>query len=135
MNNINQVFVVDNDPSARNGLVRLLSTTGYNVSSYASTKDFLGSLESNVIGCLVLDADTPGLSGIELLNQLKAFNADLSIIIISSNNDRAIQGKSWQKKADAFFRKPVDGTALIDSIEWALRSKSMNDNNSNVKTE
>ena len=133
MNKTNTVFVVDHDPSARNGLVRLLSAAGYNVRSYASIKDFLGSLESSVSGCLVLDADVPGTSDNKLLDKLKALNANLSIIIISAQNDRATKGKLWLKNAEGFFRKPIDGTALIDAIEWTLRSKTRESNNESMK--
>jgi FixJ family two-component response regulator len=128
------VFVVDDDPSARHGLVRLLSAAGQNVRNYASIADFLVALESGMCGCLVLDAEMPGKSGKDLLEELKARNTDLSIIIISAKDDRATKRKSWEMKAVGFFRKPVDGTALIDAIEWALRSKTSNGNQTNVKS-
>ena len=136
MDNTNQVFVVDNDPSARHGLVRLLIAAGHNVKNYASLKDLFGSLESSVSGCLLLDVDVPETSFNKLMDKLKALNADLSIIIISANEgDKTIKGKSWKKKAEGFFRKPVDGVALIDAIEWALRSKTGNANNSYTKND
>ncbi|MBE9519135.1 MAG: response regulator [Bacteroidetes bacterium] len=134
MNNMYHVFIVDHDPSSRHGLVRLLGAAGHNVRNYATVEDFLGSLESSVCGCLVLDADMPGKSGKELLDELNARNTDLSIIIISATDERATKRKSWEMKAEGFFRKPVDGTALIDAIEWALRSKTKNGNNTNVKS-
>ena len=94
----------------------------------------MGVLESGVCGCLVLDADLPGISGKDLMDELKKRDADLSLIIISAKDDRATKRKSWQMKAEGFFRKPVDGTALIDAIEWALRSKARNGNQNNVKS-
>ena len=133
MNDMNHVFVVDDDPSARHGLVRLLSAAGHNVRNYASIEDFLGSLESSACGCLVLDAEMPGIAGKELLDVLRARKTDLSIIIISAKDDRATKRKSWEMKAVGFFRKPVDGTSLIDAIEWALRAKTRNGNNTNVE--
>ena len=57
MTDMNYVFVVDDDPSARHGLVRLLSAAGQNVRNYASVIDFLAVLESGMCGCLVLDAE------------------------------------------------------------------------------
>ena len=135
MIDMNYVFVVDDDQSARHGLVRLLSAAGQNVRNYASLPDFLVALESGMSGCLVLDAKMPGKSGKELLEELKARNADLSIIIISAKDDRATKRKSWEMKAVGFFGKPVDGTALIDAIEWALRSKARHSNHSNMKND
>ena len=134
MNDMIHVFVVDDDPSARHGLVRLLCAAGHNVRNYASMEDFLGSLESSACGCLVLDANLPGTSGKELLAEVEARDADLSIIIISAKDDRATKRKSWEMKAVGFFRKPVDGTALIDAIEWALRAKTRNGDQTNVKS-
>ena len=128
-----RVFVVENDSSSRHALVRLLSAAGHNVRDFALIEDFLCSLDPSVCGCLVLDADMPGTSGQELLAELKARDADLSIIIISTKDDRETKRKSWQIKAEGFFRKPVDGTALIDAIEWALRSKNSKGNHSNVE--
>lgn len=133
MDDINYVFVVDDDASARHGLVRLLSATGQNVRNYASLPDFLVALESGMCGCLVLDAEMPGKLGKELLEELQASNTDLSIIVISAKDDRATKRKSWEMKAVGFFRKPVDGTALVDAIEWVLRSKTRNSNETNVK--
>ena len=134
MDDMNNVFVVEDDPSARHGLVRLLSAAGHNVRNYDSITDFLAALEPGMCGCLVLDAEMPGKSGKELLAELKARDADLYIIIISAKDDRATKRKSWEMKAVGFFRKPVDGTALIDAIEWALRSKTRNGNHTNMKS-
>ena len=128
-----RVFVVENDPSSRNALVRLLSAAGHNVRNFALMEDFLCSLEPGVCGCLILDADMPGTSDQDLLVELKAREAIISIIIISSKDDLASKRKSWNMKAEGFFRKPVDGTALIDAIEWALRSKKVNGNHSKLE--
>jgi FixJ family two-component response regulator len=134
MIDINYVFVVDVDPSARQGLVRLLSAAGQNVRNYASITDFLAALEPGICGCLVLDAEVPGKSGLELLEEIKTRNADLSIIMISAKDDRVTKRRCWEMQAVGFFRKPVDGTALIDAVDWALRAKNNRGNNTNAKS-
>jgi CheY-like chemotaxis protein len=62
MTSVNRVFVVDDDPSARKGLVRLLLAAGFDVSDFASATEFLDALDRETSGCLVLDIRMPGLS-------------------------------------------------------------------------
>jgi FixJ family two-component response regulator len=122
MANANCVFVVDDDPSARRGLSRLLRAAGYDVCDFASANEFLDALNPGVSGCLVLDARMLGLSGEELQAELKARGAHLPIIVVTGDDDPETRRKAEEMKAVGFFRKPVDGTALLDAIEWALRS-------------
>ena len=72
MINPNRVFVVDDDPSARSGLARLLRTAGHDVCDFASSEEFLDSLGPETSGCMVLDARMPGLSGEDLHRELEA---------------------------------------------------------------
>lgn len=116
------IFMVDDDPSARSGLSRLLRTAGHDVHAFASADELLDALEPDVSGCLVLDARMPGLSGEELYAELRARGISLPIIVVTADNDPATRHKAQQLKASAFFHKPVDGSALLDAIDWALRS-------------
>ena len=124
----NQVFVVDDDPSARQGLTRLLRTAGHDVHAYASVDKFLDSLEAEDSGCVVLDAWTPGMSGTELRAELESREARLTIIVVSADDQSEIRRMARAIKAVAFFRKPVDGAALLDAIEWALHPDKSNGN-------
>jgi FixJ family two-component response regulator len=115
------VFVVDDDPSARRGLARLLRTAGHDVRDYASGDEFLVALDAETCGCLVLDARMPGLSGEELHGEIKARGLHLPIIVVTADDDPETRNKAQKMGATGFFRKPVDGTALLDAIAWALR--------------
>ena len=117
-----RVFLVDGDMSARRGLARLLRTAGHDVRDFASANELLDSVHPETSGCLVLDAGTPGLSGGELLAELEAHRIDLPVIVISADDEPEIRRRAYAMKAAGFFRKPVDGTALLDAIAWALRS-------------
>ena len=117
-----RVFLVDGDLSARRGLARLLRTAGHDVREFASANELLDSLHPETSGCLVLDAGTPGLSGGELLAKLDALRIDLPIIVISADDEPEIRRRAYAMNAAGFFRKPVDGTALLDAIAWTLRS-------------
>lgn len=122
------VFVVDDDPSARHGLARLLRAAGYDVRDFAFANAFLDALGSEVCGCLVLDARMPGMSGEELQAELKVRGVHLPIVVVTADDDPEARRKAQEMKAAGFFRKPVDGAALLDAIEWALQSHSTGDN-------
>ena len=117
------VFVVDDDPSARHGLSRLVRTAGYNCRDFASVNEFLDALSSDLSGCVVLDAGMSGLSVEKLQAELEARSLNLPIIVVTADDDPETRQKAQQIKAAAFFRKPIDGTALRDAIDWALRSR------------
>ena len=126
------VFIVDDDPSARRGIARLLRAAGHNVRVYASANEFLEIITKDDSGCLVLDARMPGMSGDELKAELNRRCIDLSIIVITGDDDPETKRKADKIKAVGFFRKPVDGAALLDAVEWALRSGSTNSNHTNM---
>ena len=122
MNNNTHVFVIDDDPSVRGGLVRLLSNAGYNVSQFTSLNDFMDTLKPGLSGCILLDSRTLELSDKDLKAEFKKHGVCLPFIIISADDDSKIKQRAHKMKAAGFFRKPIDGTALIDAIEWAVKS-------------
>ena len=122
------VFLIDDDASVRNGLTRLLRAARYEVQPFSSADDFLDALKSSqrrareLCGCLVLDANTPGLSGVDLATELKRHGFRLPIVVVATDNDYATRQKALNMKAIGFFRKPIDGTALLDAVDWAHQS-------------
>ncbi len=116
-----KIYVVDQDPSASQGLVRLLAKAGYQVVGFDSLEAYLASCEGKLTGCLVLDATTIGpLNG----SSLKALRdrCDLAaVIVIAADDDPVSRKRAREMRAKAFFRKPVDGVALLDAIRWSLR--------------
>ncbi len=115
------VFVVDDDKSARSGIARLLRTAGHDVRAFASAEEFLDGFDPETFGCLVLDVRMPGMSGEELQAELKARGARLPIIVVSADDGSETRRTAQKMNAAAFFRKPVDGSALLDAIDWAVR--------------
>jgi FixJ family two-component response regulator len=114
-----RVFVVDDDQSVRNGLARLLRAAGHDVDTFSSTRDFLDTLAPEVHGCVVLDARLPGPRGEALWAELKMRGRQLSVIVVTADDSPETRRKAQEMGAAAFFRKPVDGTALLDAIAWA----------------
>jgi FixJ family two-component response regulator len=118
------VFVVDDDPSARKALARLLRAAGHRVREFASADEFLDAVEPELSGCvMVLDAGMPGLSAEELQAELEAREVEVPIIVITADDAPETRRKAQKMKAAGFFRKPLDGTALLDAIRWARRSE------------
>jgi len=70
----------------------------------------------------VLDARMSGISNEEVLEELKARNIHLPIIVVTGDDDSETRRKAQKMKAAGFFRKPVDGPALLDAINWALQT-------------
>ena len=120
----NCVFVVDDDSSARSGIARLVRTAGHDSCAFASVSEFLDALDSDVSGCVVLEAGMPGISGEHLQTELESRDLHLPIIVVTSHDDLETRWKAKKMRAVAFFNKPVDGTALFDAIKWALQSNS-----------
>ena len=120
MPNVTCIFVVDDDESARNGLARLLRTAGHEVRTFSSSNEFLDALEPEVIGCLLLDARMPGLSGPELKAELESRGIHLPTIVVTADDSPEARQIAQNMQATGFFRKPVDGQALLDAIEWAV---------------
>ena len=116
------VFVIDGDSSVRKGLVRLLNNAGYEVSQFTSLNDFMDTLKPELSGCILMDSRTLELSDKDLKAEFKKHGVCLPFIIISADDDSKIKQRAHKMKAAGFFRKPIDGTALIDAIEWAVKS-------------
>jgi FixJ family two-component response regulator len=122
MSKTRRVFIVDDDESARRGLARLLRVAGHDVREFASANELLDSLDPEMPGCLLLDVRMPGLSGGKLLAELQARWIDLPVIVITADDEPEIRRQAHAMGAVGFFRKPVDGTALLDAIAWVLGS-------------
>ena len=128
MNDVGRVFLLDDDPAARKGLARLLRAAGHDVRDFSSAGAFLDAVEPEASGCMVLDARMPGLTAEDLRAELDARDLCMPIIVVSADDSRETRRKAEAIQAVGFFRKPVDGTALLDAVAWALRSHSAGGN-------
>ena len=122
MSMTNCVFIVDDDPSARKGLARLLRTGGHDVRDFSSVNEFLNTLGLEVSGCVILDARVLGLSGEELLTGLKASGIHLPIIVVSADIDPQawdiIEGKPYLNlNADIQQRRAQDKMGNIHKAD------------------
>ena len=116
------VYILDDDNSARKGLSRLLRVAGFNVLSFSNASSFLNKLKPNASGTLVMDLRMPGLSVEELSKELKCRESNIKIIVVSGDDNDVSKKIAKNIGAKGFFRKPVDGTALIDAVNWLLKN-------------
>jgi len=115
------VFVVDDDASVRRGLARLLVSAGYAVETFSSAGDFLAHARSrDICGCVVLDMRMPGLSGLDLQQELKAVAPALPIVFISGHGDVPISVRAMKDGAVDFLTKPVDEKDLLSVVGQAV---------------
>ena len=137
MNGDKNVFVVDDDPSVRIGIGRLLSAAGYNVRIFSNANEFIGFFNTSVSACLILDVSMPGMSIEEFVAEILQMSNTIPIIVITADDDKETRKAAQRINAVGFFRKPVDGSALLDVINWAFRSinkeDNINDHNSEQK--
>ena len=114
------VFVVDDDPSVRRGLERLLRSAGHRVESFASARDFLERPEHDGPRCLVLDVRMPGQSGLDLHDRLVASGRDIPVIFITGHADVPMAVRAMKAGAIDFLSKPFDDAELLGATEQAL---------------
>jgi len=114
------VFVVDDDPSVRRSLARLIRSAGFTVESFASAQEFLERPRPDIPGCLVLDIHMPGVSGLDLQDELAAAEVTLPVIFLTGYGTVPASVRAMKAGACDFLEKPVDDRALVDAIQQAV---------------
>ena len=114
------VFVVDDDESVRNSLRRLLMSVGLAVEVFPSAQAFLDSVRSDATGCLVLDVQLPGLSGLDLQTELTSTDTALPIVFLTGHGDIPMSVKAMKAGAVEFLTKPFRERDLVDAIRSAI---------------
>ncbi|AGZ38047.1 putative two-component response regulator (plasmid) [Pseudomonas putida S12] len=115
------VFVVDDDLSVREGLRNLLRSAGFEVETFDCASTFLEHRHPDQHGCLVLDMRMPGMSGIELQEQLTAISDGIPIVFITAHGDIPMTVRAMKAGAIEFLPKPFEEQALLDAIEQGLQ--------------
>ena len=120
------VVLVDDDQSVRDALKWLIESVDLHVDTYASAAEFLESFDPAVPGCLVLDVRMPGISGLELQENLAAHKCGLPVIIITGHADVAMCVRAFEGGAFAFLEKPVDQQQLLEQVQKAIEQDRKN---------
>jgi FixJ family two-component response regulator len=118
------VIVVDDDPSVRRGLERLLRAVGYAVETFESAQDFLQEGAYERADCLLLDVRMPQRGGLDLQNILVTAGCAVPTIFITGHGDVRMAVQAMKAGAVDFLSKPFDQDELLDAIRAAMARRS-----------
>ncbi len=116
------VYVVDDNQAVRDSLTDLLDSVGLSAKSYVTAHDFLADYTTEHCGCLVLDIRMPGMSGLELQEELNRRDAVLPIIFITAHGDIPMAVQAMRQGAMNFIQKPFRDQELLDCINQVLKT-------------
>ena len=114
------VYVVDDDSGVREALEALAQSVGYRVEKFATAKEFLLGKRQDAPSCLVLDVRLPGLSGLDLQQELKQADVDIPIVFITGHGDIPMTVRAMKAGAVEFLTKPFREQDLLDALQQAF---------------
>jgi DNA-binding NtrC family response regulator len=114
------IYVVDDDVSVREGLDNLLRSAGFMVQTFSSAQDFLASRRADMPSCLLLDVQLPGLSGLDLQQELAKGGVQIPIIFITGHGDIPMSVRAMKAGALEFLTKPVNDEDLLEAVQQAI---------------
>jgi len=114
------VFVVDDDPSVREALERLIRSAGLRVEAFRSAEEFLKRPRADAPSCLVLDVRLPDLSGLDLQRRMVDANNEIPIVFITGHGDIPTTVRAMKAGAIEFLTKPLVEGDLLESIQRAI---------------
>ena len=114
------VHVVDDDASFRKSLLRLLKAHGLAAQAYDSAPDFLKNGLAARAGCILLDVRMPGLSGLDLQEELAKADCAMPVVFLTGHGDIPMSVQAMKKGAVDFLTKPVDEESLLEAVRNAL---------------
>jgi FixJ family two-component response regulator len=114
------IFIVDDDPAARNSLAALVKSRRLSVETFGSAEEFLEGYDPAKRGCLIADVRMTGMSGLELLERMAANGLNLPVIVITGFADVPMAVRAMRAGAVTFLEKPCSEQELWDAIQMAL---------------
>ena len=118
------VAIVDDEKVVRRAIGRLVGSAGLQSETFSSAEDFLRAFPNRGPDCLVLDLRLPGMSGLELQQQLAANHNRTPIVFVSAHDDPDTRAQALKAGAVAFLAKPFKEEALLEAIRSATESAS-----------
>jgi FixJ family two-component response regulator len=114
------VFIVDDDEAVRSSLRMLIRSVGLQARSYALAGKFLEEYAAEQPGCVILDVRMPGMSGLEMQQELNRRGATIPVVFISGHGDVPMAVEAMQHGAFDFLQKPFRDQDLLDRVQRAL---------------
>jgi FixJ family two-component response regulator len=113
------IFIIDDDASVRDSLSLMLSLQGHVTATFASAEDFLQVAQPDWRGCVVVDIRMPGMSGLELQQQMRSKLPQLPVIFVTAHGDVGAARQAFLADAVDFIEKPFDAQQIIAALEKA----------------
>jgi FixJ family two-component response regulator len=114
------IYVVDDDEALRDSLLWMLESNGYRATGFDSAEAFLAAYRPAMAGCLVLDVRMPGMSGLELFEELRTRHATLPVVFITGHGDVPMAVLALKKGASDFIEKPFNDKEMLTLVEQCL---------------
>jgi len=114
------IAIVDDDPSAREGLSSLLRSAGLRVETFASAQEFLAHSSGEAPSCLLLDLQLPGLSGLDLQKRMAEARLEIPIVFLTGHGNIPASVQAMKAGAVEFLTKPFDEQELLQAIQEAI---------------
>ena len=117
------VSVVDDDESVRESLPDLIRQFGFTAQAFSSAEAFLASEAVSETSCLVLDIAMPGMSGLDLQQELTRRRQEIPIVFITATGDQTVRPTVLARGAVECLFKPFSERALLDALNVAIRTR------------
>jgi FixJ family two-component response regulator len=114
------LYVVDDDDAVRRSLDLLLRSKGFAPQTFSCGEDFLAAPDVALCGCVVLDMRMPGLSGLQVLDALRARGSGLAVLFLSGHGDIPMAIGAVQNGAFGWLEKPCSESELLNKVDQAL---------------
>jgi FixJ family two-component response regulator len=116
------IAVIDDDFRVLESLINLLTSSGYQAEGYGSAEEFLDSGGLQKSSCVITDVEMRQMSGLGLLHHINSTESPLPVVIITGKPSKNSESFYLEKGAVGFFRKPVDGDALVDLLKGVCQN-------------
>jgi two-component system response regulator FixJ len=117
------IYIVDDDEAVRDSLSMLLDMSGYAARTFVSAQAFLETAAALDFGCLVVDLQMPGMTGLELQQQLVERGIKLPVIVVTAHGDIATAVRAMRAGAIDFVEKPFSDDAIQTAIQMGLENR------------
>lgn len=112
-----RIYIVEDDDAVRDSFQAALSVYGYPVAGFASGEAFLAGADLSGAGCVVLDVNLPGMSGLEVLARIRGAGSLVLVVMVSGRATPEMKTQARRLGARSFFEKPTDIDELLAAIE------------------
>lgn len=119
------VHVVEDEPAVLRAMMRVLSNAGLRVRGYETPHEFLSQVDDSSTGCIVIDLCLPGMTGLDLQQQLVRSGCVQPIVFVTGNADVSASVRALRAGALDFLIKPVEAHALLESVYEALERSAI----------